>query len=358
MGSGGAKQTNQQLNEQRGMANQFANTMAGRGAESYGTSNDIRDYLLNTYKGLYSGLGDESNNGGGGGGGVGYTPANFESEALPFYLNMMKSGGGLGKAAGFYEDLMNNGGGLGESAGFYRDLMNKGGYSDADKSNILSYATGPISGLFEGLSRQISSAQAGRGLPSYSGGISRLARDQAYQTGEMSKGVAADLAEKVLASKMAGAQGMTGLEESMFGRKLSGAEGLTGLEESMYGRQFGGAEGTRGIESEKRAFESQERARQLAAARARASRGDYNDRLGLEYLSRIQGLMPNDLPYADRELAGIGTGLQAAGSRVNETPFWQKALANMIPTAAGAGIGAFSGGGIKKPADDEDYTWA
>lgn len=292
MGSGGAKETNRQLAEQRNAANAVANTMGGRGNEQYGKQEDVRDYLLNEYKGLYGGIGERSMGGGGGGGGPALPALNFESEALPFYMKM----------------------------------MNEGGYSEADKANILSYATGPISGMFEGLKRQLQSAGAGRGLPSYGGTIGRLAQDQAYQSGEMAKGVAGDLAERVLRSR------------------------------------FQGAEGTKGIESEKRAFQERQRQQQINQRNARAGRAaadqKYRDQMELEYLGRIQGLMPSDLPYVDRQMGALGLGTQAATSRANETPMWQRALTSAIPAAASAATGAFSfGGGRNKRGQKAQNVW-
>lgn len=262
------------LAEQTARAGNIGDVAGERGQASWDQSQALRDELLGNYRGIYSSIGT---GGTGGGGGGGYTPATFESSSLPFY----------------------------------QKLMQEGGYSDADKSNIESMAAAPISGLFEGLRRNLESAQAGRGLPSYSGGLSRIARDQAYQTSEASKGVAADLASKILESKLAGASGTTG------------------------------------IESEKRAFEAQERQRQQAA-RARAAAGEGEDyRRQLEVLGRIQGLMPDDLAYMDRQLAAGGLGLNTVTSRVNEVPMWQQALASAIPAAAGSAAAAFmpTGGG-------------
>lgn len=263
MGSGGAKETNQLLGQQQDLANQFASTMGERGTQAYNQQNDIRNELLGDYRNLYSGT--------------------------------LNGGRGIGGGGGPGGDIRN----------FWQNMFKTGGYSDADKGLILSNATGPISGMFEGIARNLASSAAGGGLPSYSGNVARATRDQAYAAGDMMKNVSAGLVDKILANKIQGANKI----------------------QSM---------------------------RAAAAARARGAQ-QYNDQLQLQYLSRMQGLMPEDLPYAQAQLAGMGQGLNAIQSRQSETPLWQKALASLPGQAAGAAMGAFmpspggKGGGLSMP---------
>jgi len=266
MGSGSSKTTNKMLAQQGQNFGNIANTAGDRSQQIYDAGRGDIDFARENFKSMYSGLGE-----GGGGGGISYNPVAFDSSSLPFYQKM----------------------------------MNEGGYSEADKANILSYATGPITGMFEGLKRNLQTMSAGRGL-GYGSGLSRLGRDQAYAGSEMAKGVAGDLAEKVLASR------------------------------------FQGAAGTTGVESEKRAFEAAERDRQQAAARANAARGNdvYNQQRQLLY--DILGLESDkDLQYMDRQLGAESGRMGTITGRVDETPLWQKSAAQMLPAAAGAAVSAF-----------------
>lgn len=278
MGNKSAKKTNELLGQQTRRTQDIQDIAGQRSGEIYGAGRGDIDWARGNLRGMWDELG--AGGGGGGGGGPAFEAMKFDSSTLPFYLKM----------------------------------MNEGGYSEADKANILSYATGPITGMFEGLKRNIESMAAGRGVPAYGSGMSRLARDQAYQGSELAKGVAGDLAEKILASRFQGASGATG------------------------------------VESEKRAFEVSERDKKLAAARARAAaassgaNADYAHRMGI--INAMLGLEGDkDLAYMDRQLGAGGQAFAGIGSRVDETPLWQKGLFSALPAAVGAGVGAFTGGG-------------
>lgn len=275
MGSGGAKETNRQLAEQAQEASRRAGVADVRSAEQYGQVSGLPGEILGNYRDIYAGIGEGG--GGGGEGGPRYSPAAFESTALPFYSG----------------------------------LMEEGGYSPEAQANMLSYATGPISGLFEGLKRNIETAGAGRGLPGYSSRTGRLARDQAYETSNLAKGVSGDLAKMILQSKLQGASGV------------------------------------RGIEGEKRAFETAERGRAHSAAARRAGAGrasgqqDFRNRMAV--LGAMGGYRPgSDVEYMGLGMGGTGQAIGAAGARRDETPMWQKAAGSLIPSAAGAAVGAFS----------------
>lgn len=289
MGSGGAKTTNKMLAEQTQRANQIGDTAGDRSETIWNAGRGDIDWGRGELKGMYDEL--ESGGGyGGGGGGGGYAPGKFDAQTFSS-----------------------------TSLPFYQNLMNNGGYSEADQANELSYASGPISGLFEGLKRNLQSQSAGRGLPSYSGGLDRLARSQAYETGNMAKGVAAGLADRILQSKLAGASGTTGVESEQRGFNVSERD-------------------------KKLAFDQAERARQQAAnARGRASaEQSFNDRRSL--INQILGLEGDkDLAYMDRQLGAGGLATGTVNSRQDETPLWQKSLASVAPSMASAAVGAFTG---------------
>jgi hypothetical protein len=64
------------------------------------------------------------------------------------------------------------------------------------------------------------------------------------------------------------------------------------------------------------------------------------------YLNKMEGLMgtATDIPYMDRQMGAYGQATNSINSRVDETPGWQKALYSVVPAAANAAVGAFTGG--------------
>jgi hypothetical protein len=117
-----------------------------------------------------------------------------------------------------------------------------------------------------------------------------------------------------------------------------------GINKEIDTNRFTGAGGVTGIESEKRAFEASERGRAASAAASRSSAADADRAFQLSVLGRMQGLMPEDLPYIDRELASQAGARSSITSRADETPLWQRSLASIVPSAVSAGVGAFTGG--------------
>lgn len=162
------------LAQQTANANAIGNTAGTRSQQIYDAGRGDVDFARTGFRGLY----DELMAGGGdGGGGYSYSPAAFESEALPFYLQ----------------------------------LMREGGYDERTRGAMESSATAPISGMFQALKRNLETARAGRGL-GYGGGSSALAKDQAYSASEANKRAFGDIQKMVLESKLAGAGGVTGIE--------------------------------------------------------------------------------------------------------------------------------------------------
>jgi len=211
------------------------------------------------------------------------------------YGNTLNGGGGGGGGGYNTSDLMD----------FWQNLMTTGGYGDTEKGLVQSAAAAPIQGMYEGVARDLGSRMAGAGMPSYSSGIGSLLRDQAYAGSEASKKAMSDMIDKIIANKETGAGHVQDL-------------------------------------------------RATAAANAMAN-SRYNDQLQLEYLSRIQGLMPSDLPYNSAQLGGLGQATGTITGRQDETPLWQKSLASVFPSAASAAIGAFTGGFGGKPGVSMPY---
>ncbi len=266
MGSSGASTTNKMLGEETKRAQDIGDTAGSRSEEIYKAGRGDTDFARTGFHSMYDSL-----LGGGYGGSGGVSLPGFDSSSLPFYMN----------------------------------LMNNGGYSEADRSNILSYATGPISGLFEGLKRSLETTARGGGA-GYGAGLSKLAREQSYGTSEAAKGVAADLADRILASKLQGAAGVTD------------------------------------IESAKRAYEAQR------ASASRSGQEEYYNRQR-QLLYDILGIEGNkDLSYMDRQLGAEGLATGSITGRADETPSWMKMTSSLLPSAVNAAVGAFSGGGHGK----------
>lgn len=296
MGNGGASKTNKMLESQTGRANAISDTAMDRSQSAWDQSQGLRDELLGNYRNLYKGIGVEDTGGGGGGGG------GFREEALP----------------GIYDPRQN------ETADFWREGMKSGFMSDADKANELSYATGPISGMFDALRRNMQTSGAGAG--GYTSGMGALARDQAYQASDLAKGVASDQAKRIIANRMGAGQELSGLDEAFQNRQKQAVD-----------------------EKIARAKEANANARNAANAAAARRRGDIEGDLGdrMAILGRMQGLMPDDLSYMDRGLSGVGMGGQLINSRRDETPMWQKMAGDLVKGAAGAlsgGLGSALGG--------------
>lgn len=268
MGSGGKKKTNQLLNTQTNLANQFAGNLGGKGEEEYAWRTGLRGDLANEYWNLYRGQGTGASGGGGGGGYI--SPGVRMNEAM----------------------------------GTARDLMNTGLWSPQQIAEHKSFATAPIPGIYEGLKRQLEMRQAGMGNPGvYGSGFGQLAREAAYRSGEIANKASMDV------------------ESDIRNRRTQGI-GLVGGFDTEYMNRA-------------EAEAARANAARASAAAGRASSQD-------NYLRRLEGLMGNDLPYWDRQLAGINAGTGAVTSRVDETPAWQRALTGMIPAAASSAVGAFS----------------
>jgi hypothetical protein len=188
----------------------------------------------------------------------------------------------------------------GPAADFYRSMMETGGMTDADKANYRSWTTAPISGFYTGLKNQLGRMNAATGgYSGYTSQAAKLTRDAARQGFHTAQESESGLLDMINRNKFAGAGGL----ESSFHKGTPGSAGSRG-----------------GVGSQ-----------------------DY-------YLNKMEGLMEGttDIPYGQMQMAGYGGGTNAVQSRVDETPWWQKAVVNAVPAAASAAIGAFGGGGSKK----------
>lgn len=195
----------------------------------------------------------------------------------------------------------------GPAADFYRSMMETGGVTDADKANIRSLASAVPTGLYAGLKNNMTRMNAATGgYAGYNSQLAKLGREGAREGSRAIQESEAGILDMINRNKFQAAQGL----ESSFHKGSPGSAGSRG-----------------GVGS-----------------------SDY-------YLNKMEGLMEGttDLPYANLQLGAYGAGTGAVTHRVDETPGWQKALYSAIPSAAGAAIGAFTGGGGKKKPVDGGY---
>jgi hypothetical protein len=296
MGNKSQKKTNQMLQNQTNLANQFGSTMGERSSGEYDFKKDLRDQLVGEYWNLYKGSGEEDSGGGG--------------EAAP--------------AGPTLESLVR----MNEGMDTAREFMNTGGWTPEQIAQQKSWSTSPVAGLYEGLKRQMTLSGAGMGLPgSYSGAFSRLAADRAREMGEITNRATMDIENDIRDRRMSGV-GMVGGFDTEYMDRLEKAR------------------------AEDRAAQERARARRRAAS---AAANDERD----SYLRALTGLMGSatDLPYAQLQLSGIQHGTDTVRSRVDETPTWQKMAGSLIPSAASAALGIFGGGGGGQRKDPrEQYT--
>jgi hypothetical protein len=293
MGSGGAKTTNRMLGEQNQKTGALQDLATGWSKEAHaGQQGDI-GWARNSLMDMYNGIGAGGEGGGGGGGGP----------AFPGWEKLN------------WEDP--------RSFATLKNFMDTGGYSDADKGNILSYGTAPISGMADMLKRGMGSAARGSGV-GYASGLGNLYKDQAYQASEAAKGIIGGLMSQINANKFRGAEDITGIDTEK--------------------RAFG-------VSERDKAYAAAKEARAAALARAGAGRAaaenSFNQKRSL--IHDILGLEDNkDLEYFDRALGAGGQVYAGINSRQNETPLWQRSLGAILPSAAAAGMGAFAPSGKKK----------
>ena len=185
--------------------------------------------------------------------------------------------------------------------GGWENLRDTGGWSDRDKQAFSAVTTAPISGFYTGMKNDLARANAATGgYAGYNSQSAKLGRDAAKQ------------------GYLTALESESTMQKDIRDRKEKGLEALT----------------------------------QMAASQAHStpgSSGSYGSQMDI--LGRMQGLGAgyNDLPYSGLQLQSFGPGLSSINSRVDETPAWQKMAMSYGPSLISAGLGAFGGGGSKKP---------
>lgn len=191
----------------------------------------------------------------------------------------------------------------GPAANFYRNMMESGGMTPEQQQGYRSWTTAPIAGFYQGLRSNLDKTNnAIGGFAGYNSQAAKMSRDAARQ------------------GFLTAQESESGLQDMLNRNKFAGA---SGLESSFHKGTPGSAGSAGGVGSQ-----------------------DY-------YLRQMMDLRNSneDLPYAQLQGNAINQGYQGATNRRDETPLWQRSLASMIPSAAGAAVGAFmpSGGRVKSP---------
>lgn len=261
MGSGGAKKTNQLLEQQRGMVNQQSNVMGNRSENEYAGRSGLRDKINEE---LWNRMGSAPE----------------------------LSGGSAGRAAGWagqpYEEIY----------GKYKNLSETGGWTDAEKNRALAVGTAPIAGMYQGMQNKLQRANnATGGFAGYGSQQRAMGRDTAREGGLMANTV------------------NMGIEADQRNRRETGMGGMLSTTNSGWREAQAGSAGSAGG----------------------VGTQDY-------YLRQLMGQQGQyeDLPYAQLQQNGLNQGTNIINSRQNETPMWQKALLQTLPSAASSAIGAFS----------------
>lgn len=200
---GGGKQTNQLLNEQRQLGNQYAGQMGDRSQSEYDYKTGLRNRLTNELWNQY-----------------GSAPTTTG-----------------GRAAGWnapgYQDIYNQ----------YSDLSKTGGWTPEQMQGFRSWTTAPISGFYSGMKNQLERANAATGgFAGYNSQARALGRDaarQGYQTALESE---SSLQDKIRAAKLQGLQGMSSTLGQGWHQASAGSAGGPGTQD-YYLRQLQGMMG-------------------------------------------------------------------------------------------------------------------
>jgi hypothetical protein len=183
MGNGGAKKTNQLLENQRGIQNTYGSDMGARGANEYDFRTGARGNLWDRYSQLADGAPELT--------------------------------GGSAGTADWY----------GPAADFYRGMMETGGMTDADKTNYRSWTTAPIAGFYQGLKSEMARKNnAIGGYAGYNSQNAKLGRDAARQGFLTAQESESGLLDMINRNKFQGAGGL----ESSFHKGTPGSAGSRG----------------------------------------------------------------------------------------------------------------------------------
>lgn len=201
MGNGGAKKTNEILEDQRGRSNKLADTMSGYGSEDRAYNTGTRDYVTDQYKALLDGMGS----GGYGGGGGGFTPR--DNAAFSTYNSWMKNGG----------------------------------FDPKQTNDFRARSEGVIPSFYEGVKGEMDQAAniRGGGYSGYDGQIAKLTRDkaQAAESGRLNSEV--ELSGMKRKGIQWGAGGVERLDREKQNAERSAAAGRASAGEGMFRDKMG-----------------------------------------------------------------------------------------------------------------------
>ena len=241
---------------QNSMMNSLNNTQGGmQNRYDQGSQMNLTSYddIMGKYNSLYNnpfGTGEGVGPGGSGGG-----------AAMP----------GYGEQRGIYSNLANNGGGYGWDPGFrgamdnsiagYQNFADTGGFSGSDISNIRARSIAPIRGVYGNAQNELSRSRSlGGSSPNFGAAQSRMAREMGNVTADAATNAEAGIAQMVQQGKLAGLGGLsstgaagqglsTDIDSLNAQMKLAGLQGMMGVDDRL-GSQASSANAAAGQSAE------------------------------------------------------------------------------------------------------------
>lgn len=277
------------------------------------------------WKGYQSFLDPNLNTGGGGGGG-GYQLQGTWADLGNKYRNLS---GNLESAAGTFGGLARGGNYDERIRKTYGDFADTGGLSADDVSNLRGRGIAGIGSYFDAARRELgrrSVAAGGNKSGLFSAFNERAAREQARAISDASRDTELGITDRRNQGRLAGAQGLFGLDEGMNRNRLAGASGLADI----------GKFGYQGLEQFADREQSVADANAAAAGRGAADER-YRQGLRMDALDRMSGLYGSspgelsrydDMLMRERGLAG-GQQHENLGLRASYNPnqsAWDRAM--------------------------------
>lgn len=270
-------------------------------------------------------------------------------------------GGYQSSTQGIYSDLANNGGGygwdpmfrgaMGNAISGYGEFANNGGFSDQAIADMRERNLRPTKQVFQTAQNELNRSRSlSGGSANYAAAQGKLARDLAYNIGDMNVDTNAALAQMIQQGKLAGLQGLSSTGAA--GQGLS-----TNIDELNARMKLAGLSGLDSID-----------ARNAAAGAAASANADanakalFNARMGvLGGMTDMYGTNPallnvtgNQLLGADQNLLnaqqlqnGLGMGMIDRTQNLSQIPGNFQSAMNNVGSVIGAVApiaGAFTGG--------------
>ena len=322
-GGGEKKKTNQMIDSQIAQNKQFNTQMS---ADQMAKSNTAYDQNQSTYNDILKGYQNYANGDFNTGGSGAYVPSFTSGDygtVRNAYMTAMGDNGGLdaGRVGKIDEALagMGNIGKFGAAdadaaarlrgGGYYEDLVKTGGYSPTDIAGIRARSTAPMSSYYSNL-RDTTGRLArvsGGATPNTAAALARMSRQSGQDIGNLAANTELDIADRVRAGKLTGAQGLTSTEQAITNNMMSGlgssAAGNQALAESIRSGQQWGTTGLEGIADKSAAANA-------SASAAAANEERYRNSLIMAGLGGMMDLRGQNLGSESQYLNNLYGGQQ------------------------------------------------